>query len=131
MIRHGEPPYLECSTKGDPRFSAFRAHLINHNFNTIEQIYQSSKEFPPGSDVDMFGHMINWRHAKGKRCLNQEEVTQLYDNLWREYLKQSPDLIDILVKATGLSDMFGQPGSCCQATSLWKLREEYMRTRSL
>ena len=27
MIKHGEPPYLECSSAGDKRFSAFWAKL--------------------------------------------------------------------------------------------------------
>jgi hypothetical protein len=29
------------------------------------------------------------------------------------------------MKATGLSDKFGKPGHCCQATELWRIRESF------
>lgn len=43
MIRHGKAPFLECSSRGDKRFSAFYAFL--QTGDTIESIYQSSKMF--------------------------------------------------------------------------------------
>lgn len=129
MIKCGLPPYLECSSRGDKRFSALYARICSRNFNSIEEIYQSAKRFPPGPDVDMFGQLTDWRKAKGKLPINLTEVVQLYETLWREYLAQSPDLIHTLVKASGLSDMFGQPGHQCQAEILWKLRNEYIQSR--
>ena len=42
MIKHGNPPYLECSSRGDKRFSAFYARIKG---KTIEEIYQSAKIF--------------------------------------------------------------------------------------
>lgn len=45
MIKHGESPYLECSSKGDKRFSAFYARLQNNLGRSIEEIYQGVKCF--------------------------------------------------------------------------------------
>ena len=74
----------------------------------------------------MFGHVTDWRKAKGKRAINQIEVAELYELLWREYLKKNPWLMQILTEASGLSDVFGQTGHVCQATTLWSLRNEYL-----
>ena len=52
------------------------------------------------------------------------EVSELYETLWRKYIAANPDLIPLLLKATGLSDVFGQEGHNCQATVLWKIRNE-------
>jgi len=124
MIQHGVPPYLECSSRGDVRFSAFLARIVGRGFSTIEELYQSAKRFPPGPGVDATGGMINWRDAKGKTAINYDEVAQLYEVLWREYLAENPHLIDVLRSASGLSDMFGQKGHVCQATILWQIRSE-------
>ena len=118
MIRHGHPPYLEASSKGDIRFSALFARIACRDFRTIEDIYQTAKVFEDGVCY------TNWRDAKGKKAINQEEVALLYEQLWREYLNENPYLIPILIKATGISDIFGKPGSQCQATVLYKIRAE-------
>ncbi len=126
MIRHGEPPYLECSSRGDRRFSALFARLIRYDMRTIEDLYQSAKVFDrttPGVGPD--GHILNWRDAKGKTPINLVEVGVLYHNLWRWYLEENPHLIQILLDASGLSDMFGQPNHQNQATTLWTLRNKY------
>ena len=115
MIKIGTPPYLECSTKGDKRFSAFCARL---NGISIEELYQRAKIFEDGSTN------LSWRDAKGRRATNQEEVAQLYETLWRKYIQRNPNLLDVLKKASGLSDIFGQPGHVCQAITLWGIRNE-------
>lgn len=117
MIRHGEPPYLECSSKGDHRFSAFSARIKARGNRTIEEIYQGSKIFSDGSTG------LGWREAKGKTAVNIEEVRQLYAQLWDEYLGENPHLVQVLKEASGLSDIFGSPGHACQATELWRIRE--------
>lgn len=115
MIRVGNPPYLECSTKGDKRFSAFCAVV---NGRSIEETYQAAKVFKDGSTG------LTWREAKGKAPVNFEEVSKLYEDLWRRYIDEHPELQKVLLKATGLSDIFGQPHSNCQAVVLWKIRKE-------
>lgn len=113
MIRHGEAPYLECSSKGDKRFSAFYAYIDGWS---IEQRYQSAKIFHDGLKA------LNWKQNKGKQAVNQEEVNKLYSELWDKYIDNHHELMVILKNASGVSDIFGQPGHCCQATELWRIR---------
>jgi hypothetical protein len=116
MIRHGVAPFLECSSRGDKRFSAFSARLKSYNGQSIEGIYQSAKVFADGSTG------LGMRAAKGRRAVNQAECAALYSRLWDEYIAENPWLLRHLWAAPGLSDMFGQPGHCCQATELWRIR---------
>lgn len=115
MIKHGEPPYLECSSRGARYFSAFYA-LVNGK--TIEEQYQACKEFEDGSTG------LSVREAKGRRAVNQEECAALYSRLWDQYIEENPNLLVVLKRVTGLSDMFGQEGHVCQATELWRIRNE-------
>lgn len=115
MIRVGVAPYLECSTHGDRRFSAFAARIKGRGDRSIEEIYQGAKVFPDGSTG------LGWREAKGRAPVNREEVVALYDDLWWEYLAENPHLVPILKAASGLSDRFGRRGSPCQAEVLWRL----------
>lgn len=117
MIRHGSAPYLECSSRGDKRFSAFYARIKQRGNRSIEDLYQAAKVFADGSTN------LSWREAKGKRAVNMDECAKLYEQLWIEYIAEHPELIPILQNATGLQDMFGQPGHCCQATELWKIKQ--------
>jgi hypothetical protein len=125
MIKHGEPPYLECSSKGDKRFSAFYARLPNYKgpggktgYWSIEEIYQAAKVFEDGSTG------LSWKEAKGRKAINQEFLLQFYGLLWDEYIERNPSLLDVLKAASGLSDIFGQEGHACQATELWRIRNE-------
>lgn len=116
MIRHGEAPFLECSSKGDKRFSAFYARLSLFGGRSIETVYQASKVFEDGSTN------LHWRQAKGRKAVNANECERLYALLWDQYIKENLDLLPVLKAATGLSDAFGTPGHCCQATELWRIR---------
>src|SRR5690606_33555606 len=80
----------------------------------------AAKVFPDGRTG------LTWREAKGKKAVNQEEVAQLYENLWREYLDENPRLKVVIRNARGIQDKFGQKGHICQATTLWKLRAEML-----
>lgn len=116
MIKHGEAPFLECSSRGFKPFSAFYAKVKCRNNKSIEEIYQGAKIFEDGRTG------LSWKEAKGKKAVNQEEVTKLYHELWLLYLIENPNLIEKLENASGLSDMFGQKGHCCQATTLWEIK---------
>ena len=116
MIKHGTAPYLEASSKGDKRFSAFYARIRQYNGKSIEEIYQASKIFPDGSTG------LGWREAKGKKAINQEEVAILYSRLWDIYMTENPELLEVIKQQSGIKDMFGQPGHACQATELWRIR---------
>lgn len=118
MIRHGEAPFLECSSRGDKRFSAMYARVKLLGNRTIEEIYQGSKRFEDGSTG------LSIKEAKGRKPVNMEETAEIYSLLWDTYIEENPDLIEVLQSATGLSDIFGQEGHVCQATELWRIREE-------
>ena len=70
---------------------------------------------------------LSWREAKGKQALNARECAALYDELWLRYIEDHPNLKQVLVEATGLSDMFGKEGNVCQADTLWRLRATYKK----
>lgn len=113
MLKYGIAPFLECSSKGDNRFSAFYARV---NGRSIEEQYQAAKIFADGTTG------LHWRAAKGKHAVNMPEVTKLYAQLWDQYIAAHPELLAVIKAASGLSDMFGQPNHCCQATELWRIR---------
>jgi hypothetical protein len=116
VVRHGEAPFLECSSAGDRRFSAFYARIKGRGGKSIEEIYQAAKVFRNGDT----GLPID--EAKGFRPVNVKEVRELYSRLWDEYIQENPHLLLVLAKASGLSDKFGRPGGVCQATELWRIR---------
>lgn len=124
MVRHGTAPFLECSSKGDRRFSAFYAKIKARDNRSIEEIYQGAKLFdlPVFDRGEMRRSGLSWAAAKGRLAINQDEVTKLYAQLWDEYIAENPDLVPVLTAASGLSDLFGKEGSCCQATELWRIR---------
>lgn len=117
MIRHGEAPFLECSSRGDKRFSALFAVVRG---KPIEHWYQYAKDF--GFDASN----LNWRDRQGLACENVEEVHALYRSLWNEYMTKNSHLLPVLADQSGLSDIFGKKGHACQATELWRIREEFI-----
>lgn len=114
-IRHGSPPFLECSSRGDKRFSAFFARIKSLNNCTIETLYQGFKIFPDGSNCTI-------KEAKGRKAINQKEAHEYYSYLWDLYFQENPDLLEVIKQFSGVSDMFGKVGSCCQATEIWFIR---------
>lgn len=121
MIRVGVEPYLECSTKGDRRFSPFCAYPSCLRGFSIEQAYHACKVFNDGTTG------LDWKSAKQKKrdgysVVNQDECNRMYSMLWDEYIKENPQLLVVLKLQSGLSDMFGQPGGPCQAIELWRIR---------
>lgn len=115
MIKHGVAPYLECSSRGERRLSAFYAMVEGAS---IEMRYQSAKVFEGGETN------LHWRKAKGRKPVNQIECSRIYSELWDQYMKEHPDLLRKIREASGLSDRFGQQGHCCQATELWRIRND-------
>lgn len=119
MIYHGVAPFLECSSAGDNRFSAYYARVMGRGGQTIEAIYQGAKVFSCGATG------LSIREARGKRPKNILAVRDLYSRLWDEYIQENPHLLAVLREASGLCDRFGQRGHCCQATELWRIRNSY------
>jgi hypothetical protein len=127
MVRHGEDPFLECSSKGNKRFSAFFAYIKSRH-NTIENIYQASKVFDDG--VTGLEPKECKSYQKHHKIVNMDECTKLYRSLWIEYIKENPYLLDYLTKYSGLSDIFGKEGNNCQATVLWELRNKWLEHKN-
>jgi hypothetical protein len=115
-IYHGQAPYLECSSAGDKRFSAYFARIKGRGNKSIEAIYQAAKVFSCGSTG------LSIKEARGKRPTNIRECSALYAALWDEYMAENPELLTVIREAPGLADRFGQRGHCCQATELWRIR---------
>lgn len=121
MVRIGKFPMLECSSKGDKRFSAFYARIRSLGNRSIEEIYQGSKIFADGSTG------LSPREAKGKKAVNMDYCAKIYDKLWVIYLDENPELVKVLKEYKGYSDMFGRPGCQCQAVSIYKYMCENYR----
>jgi hypothetical protein len=115
MLTRGRPPFLECSTHGDRRFSAFCARPSCLGGRSIEQAYQAMKILPDGRTN------LSWREAKGQPCINKADCTAAYEHWWLEWVREQ-NLLPTLQAATGLSDKFGRESSVCQADVLWRIR---------
>lgn len=109
---------LECSSKGDKRFSAFYAKVTAFGrFDSIESHYQLSKRF--GEFVP-----LSWSDAKGKspthielngRCYNLEMLSQWYKLLWVRYLDNNPQLVEYASQFDEFNDIFKGKSINCQA----------------
>lgn len=119
MLNCGQYPFYECSSKGDKRFSAFWARLNCLGGKSIEEVYQAAKVFEDGSTG------LGWREAKGRKPVNADEVRRLYSEMWDEYFKENPELVDVIIDKTGFSDIYGQAGHACQAEEVLRIRDEY------
>lgn len=117
MIQVGNPPYLECSSRGDKRFSAFYARPSCLKGLSIEEAYQRMKIFSDGTTG------LGWREAKGRVPTNIVDCQESYKWWWEEYIIEN-DLLHVLKSANGLSDVFGQKGHICQAEVLWAIRNK-------
>jgi len=109
---------LECSSKGDKRFSAFYARVFAFGeFDSIENHYQLSKRF---------GDFIptSWQDAKGKNPTHIElngkkydlkMMPQWYKLLWVKYLDNSPHLVEHASQYDEFNDIFKGKSINCQA----------------
>lgn len=106
---------LECSSKGDKRFSAYYAYVEAFGeYASIEQHYQACKRAADGS------------HLKKGQCpdyiilnqsmLGKEFLTPWYKLLWVKYLDQHPELVAYAKTFEDFHDMFkGHHTVNCQA----------------
>lgn len=140
MLTVGVAPYLECSTKGDTRFSPFYAKVhtkVNgeRTTTTIEVAYHARKILVP-KNPPLFGPTkltnLSWQRAKelqksGWILKNPKACAALYAEMWDKYMQENRHLLDVLAAQSGLSDMFGQrSGNVCQVIELWRIRSAYL-----
>ena len=111
-----EMKILECSSKGDKRFSAFYATVsIKGVVKSIETWYQESKrdvnDSIPGKGKYV-AYMVNPfnGHKLPSTCLSD-----FYKTLWIRYFNQHPELLEYAKGFDTFNDMFR--GKCinCQA----------------
>lgn len=117
MITLGSGKILECSSRGDKRFSAFYARIKRRNDRSIEELYQAYKLFPGMIQG------LSVKEAKGKHPINMEACRRFYSQLWDEYFYENPDLIEVIKMYDGFSDIFGQPGRVCQAEEIYRIKQ--------
>jgi len=106
---------LECSSRGDKRFSALYAKVLAFGINdTIEKHYQRSKRnaargfVGKGQPVD---HMELGNHRYPVAML-----TDWYRLLWIRYLDDNPELVEYAKQFDEFTDMFrGKNTINCQA----------------
>lgn len=118
---------LECSSKGDSRFSSFYAKIeVYGKFDSIENHYQLCKRF--GDEIPN-----TWRDAKGKQPthisinnidLDVKYLSQYFDLLWCKYLDNNPELVNIAKTYDDFTDMFKGSSINCQADSIRKYIKE-------
>lgn len=106
---------LECSSKGDRRFSAFYAKVKcrDNSFRSIESMYQNAKRTPDGS-VAGKGKRPAYAQIGSKRY-KLTALTPFYNWLWLKYFEQNPELLKVIAEYDVFTDMFR--GHCinCQA----------------
>lgn len=117
MARIGTAPYLDCSSKGDKRFSSFYARIKCHQNQTIEVLYQSFKIFPSGSK----NYAVQNRN--GVVPVNLVEAMEFYRQLWCIYFNENPQLVRTLLASTGLFDPYGG----FQSEVLWSIRTRLLK----
>lgn len=119
---------LECSSKGDKRFSAFYAKVSAFGkYDSIENHYQLCKRF--GDEAPK-----TWKDAKGKQPTHIElngvkydvqYLSMWYDLLWLKYLDAHPDLVEHASQFDDFNDIFkGKNSVNCQADSIRKYVKE-------
>lgn len=120
---------LECSSKGDKRFSAFYAKTkFVGIMDSIEMHYQLCKRFDDIESPDLRG---SWKEkqeyckkVKGKnpdfivianRKLDSRFLSPFYKLLWAKYFEENPELISFASEFDEFNDIFKGSALNCQA----------------
>lgn len=120
MIKIGNEPFLECSTKGDKRFSTLYARLKCAGNRSIEEImYLASKIFPDDSTG------LSPKPAKGRQTIHMKFCAKVYEQAWQKYFEENPELLEYASNFNGFSDIFGQPKYQSQAIEIYKIVKKY------
>lgn len=114
---------LECSSKGDKRFSAFYAKVeVNGKMASIEEHYQLSKRFKDEQGKYVIPQKV--MDAKGKtpvhfvlggKIYDVSYLSSYYSLLWVKYLDKNPELVQYAKDFDDFTDMFRGSSINCQA----------------
>lgn len=110
---------LNCSSRGDKRFSAFYARVsVFSKIDSIENHFQLSKR------INGRPAPTTWRDMKGKRPdyfvvgqhrIPAELLSAWYALLWVKYLDAHPELVQYAKGFDSFYDPFAKPGRNNQA----------------
>lgn len=123
---------LECSTKGDKRFSAFNCYIKLFGVeDVIEFHYQLSKRNEKVPEPDLFGdwaHKFNYlKTMRGKsvdyieiggKKFDAELLPQFYHLLWAKFLDNNKELVKYLQIFDDYNDIFKGRSRSCQSDSI-------------
>jgi hypothetical protein len=105
---------LECSSKGDKRFSAFYAFVeFDGKYDSIEHHYQNCKRNSKHQHCQK-GEYVSYIVVCGQK-LPASDLTPFYRYLWYSYLRQNPSLVDYASQFNTFTDMFRGKSINCQA----------------
>jgi hypothetical protein len=110
---------LECSSKGDKRYSALYAKVkVFGKLDSIENHYQLCKRFgdiKPQTWKDAKGKQPTHIHINGKDY-DVKFLSMFYKLLWLKYLNQNPELVEYAKQFDDFHDIFkGRNTVNCQA----------------
>ena len=114
---------LECSSKGDKRFSAFYARIKKYGNRSIEEIYQNSKR-DEYNRVPGKGKKVKYMFWEGK-YYSPKHLSNLYSFLWKIYFEENPSLLEYASKFDTFTDMFRGKSINCQADVISYLVKKY------
>lgn len=109
---------LECSSKGDKRFSALYAKVnVFGKYDTIESHYQKCKRDEEGNIAGKGKKVHNMiiKKATGPIILPPTFLTAYYKLLWCSYLDLNPKLVKYAKQFDDYHDMFRGKAINCQA----------------
>lgn len=111
---------LECSSKGDKRFSAFYARInVFGIFDSIENHYQNCKRDKNGNIAGkgrkVEKMIIINNHANKSYEMAPTYLTAYYKLLWCCYLDTHPELVEYAKQYDDYNDMFKGRAINCQA----------------
>jgi len=97
---------LECSTRGDRRFSSSHVKLkIHGEEKTIEDWFISSKRNKFDESLSRGGpyeYVID--PFTGTKLYEKDEINDMYKGLWATYLYRNPELVEYASKYTDFSN---------------------------
>jgi hypothetical protein len=107
---------LECSSKGDKRYSAFYARVsVFGKYDSIENHYQSCKRFFDQSIIEPKGLNPDYIEIRNKK-FEKQYATAYYKLLWVKYLDEHPELVEHAKQFDYFHDVFrGKYSLNCQA----------------
>lgn len=130
----GVPNYEVSSNKGDRRFSALYAILKDGR--SIEEAYQLDvKGYREIAEKQGYkrGNKIPGKGKTFITSMTEEEGYQAYKNLWETYLKENPELAEVLIKQINagsiLTDSFARTVNN-QARALAEITKESIANSS-